>query len=183
MKQDKIINQIRNGEVDAAIKTLYKEFPKVRALVIASGGNSTEARETFHDALILLVEKVQEPQFQLTAKITTYLYGINRFLWLNKARKKHKNPEMEWDNAHIISEDEFGWDESREAKLDVLENVLTEISTRCRELFSRFYFRKQSMSEIAAAMGFSGLTSAKTQKYKCMEQAIKLASINNHQKA
>lgn len=183
MKQDKIIHQIRNGEVDAAIKKLYKEFPKVRALVVASGGSSTEARETFHDALILLIEKVQEPQFQLTAKITTYLYGINRFLWLNKARKRHKNPEIEWDDAHIISEDELGWDETREAKLDVLENVLRQISVRCRELFSRFYFRKQSMTEIAAAMGFSGLASAKTQKYKCMEQAIKLASINKHQKA
>lgn len=176
MKESKIIHQIRNGQVDDAIRELYQELPKVRRLILAGGGTGAEAREIFHDALILLIEKVRDPSFRLTAKITTYLYGINRFLWMNKARKKRNNPEIEWADTLIIHEDELGWDEEREAKLTLLENILNDISARCREIFSRFYTRKESMSEIAAAMGFSGLASAKTQKYKCMEHAIKLAS-------
>lgn len=183
MEEAQIISQIRNGEVDKAIQVLYREFPKVRALISSAGGSSTEARETFHDSLILLIEKVQNPNFQLTAKITTYLYGINRFLWMNKARKKRKNPEMEWADTLIIAADDLNWDEKKEEKLNRLENVLNEISQRCRELFERFYTRKQSMAEIASDMGFSGLASAKTQKYKCMEQAIKLASTTNSKNA
>jgi len=183
MNESEIINQIRNGAVDEPIRVLYREFPKVRALIGKAGGSSSEARETFHDALILLIEKVQDPGFKLTAKITTYLYGINRYLWLNKSRKKQKHPEVEWTDTLIISNEDLGWDESREAKLKLLENILNDISARCRELFSRFYTRMESMAEIAAAMGFSGLASAKTQKYKCMEQALKRASVINQKNA
>ena len=183
MKDEKIIQLIRGADVDKAIQALYKEFPKVRKLIAASGGSQSEARETFHDALILLIEKVQDPSFVLTAKITTYLYGINRLLWMNKLRKKQRNPELEWNDALTIKPDELGIDEEREEKLKALEKVLNEISERCRELFSRFYTQKMSMTKIAEAMGFSSPASAKTQKYKCMEQAIKLASDLNQKKA
>ena len=111
--------------------------------------------------------------------MTTYLYGINRLLWKNELRKKQFNKELEWKDTLILSNEELGINEEKEEKLKALEKVLDEISKRCREIFNRFYSRKESMKDIAMAMGFSSVNSAKTQKYKCMEQAIKLASVQN----
>lgn len=179
MNDREIIETIRSGKTDEPIKYLYREFPKIKSLIATSGGSKSDARETFHDSLILLIEKVREPSFELSSKLTTYLYGINRLLWKNELRKKQSNKELEWKDTLILSNDELGINEEKEEKLKALEKVLDEISRRCREIFNRFYSRKESMKDIAAAMGFSSVNSAKTQKYKCMEQAIKLASIQN----
>ncbi len=183
MKDEEIIDHIRRGKTEGAIRQLYKEFPKVRARIVSSGGRKDEARETFHDALILLIEKVQNPQFESTSKLSTFLFGICRFLWLNKARKKQGSVEIAWPEAMDISSADLDWDPAREDKLNILEKVLQEISVRCREIFSRFYTQKQSMAEIASEMGFSGMASAKTQKYKCIEHAMKLAANYEPEKA
>ncbi len=179
MKDQEIIQQIRAGNHDKPIKFLYKEFPKVSSLILVSGGNKTEARENFHDALILLIEKVSDPSFQLTSKLTTYLYGINRLLWKNKLRKLQNNQELEWSDTLILTNEDIGYNDEKESMIKAMEEVLTKITKRCREILSRFYFKKESMFNIASAMGFSSVNSAKTQKYKCIEQAIRLVSNSN----
>lgn len=176
MKDQEIIHSIRKGKTNKAIKVLYKEFPKVKANIISSGGDEEIARQIFHDSLILLVEKVEDPSFRLTSKLSTYLYGINRFMWKNEARKRQKHPELEWKDTLILTADELGYDEEKEMQLSKLETILDTISERCRKIFELFYFRKMSMKTIAEHMEFSSVNSAKTQKYKCMEKAIKMAS-------
>ena len=179
MNEHEIIESIRSGKTEKPIRQLYREFPKIKSLIAAAGGSKSEAQETFHDALVLLIEKVNDPSFELTSKLTTYLYGINRLLWKNKLRKKQSNKELEWKDTLILNNEELGLIEEKEEKLNALEKVLGEISKRCREIFNRFYSQQESMKVIADAMGFSSVNSAKTQKYKCMEQAIKLASVQN----
>jgi RNA polymerase sigma factor (sigma-70 family) len=176
MKDEEIIQHFRHGNHDAPIKVLYKEFPKLRAHILASKGSKAEAQETFHDALILIIEKVSDPSFTLTSKLTTYLYGITRLLWKNKLRKQQKSNELEWSDTIILTNEDIGYHEDQESKIRALEGVLGSITKRCQEIFRRFYFEKESMDEIANAMGFSSTNSAKTQKYKCMEQAIRLGS-------
>ena len=176
MKDNEIIISIREGNRNKPIKELYKEFPKVKANIISSGGNAEAAEEIFHDALMLLIEKVSNPAFELTAKLSTYLYGIARFLWKNELRRLNKNNELEWSDTLIMSEKDMGYAYEREAKLQALEKIITSLSARCQAIFERFYYKNESMEKIAKALGFSSVNSAKTQKYKCMEHAIKQAS-------
>lgn len=88
MRDIELISKIRKGKRELAIKQLYKEFPKVKTNIISSGGDSEIAQEIFNDSLLILIEKVSDPKFELSSKLTTYLYGIARFLWKNEARKK-----------------------------------------------------------------------------------------------
>lgn len=175
MTDQEIITSIRKGKRNKAIKALYAEFPKVKANVLANGGDETDAREIFHDSLILLIEKVNKKDFELTSKLSTFLYGINHFLWKNEMRKRHRNPEKEWNDHLVITADEIGYDEEKEEKLQALSKVLNQVTERCKQIFQLFYFKKESMAEISKKLGFSSVNSAKTQKYKCMEKAIKLA--------
>jgi len=176
-----IISAIRSGKRETALKELYKEYPKIRTNVLSSGGDEEIARHLFHDSLILLVEKVSDLDFELTAKLSTFLYGINRFLWKNELRKRNRNPELEWKDTLILTADEIGYDEEKEQKMKVLEKVLNQVTERCKKIFELFYFKKESMTEIAKKLEFSSVNSAKTQKYKCMEKAIKLAKQNQLQ--
>lgn len=176
MKDIEIISSIREGNRNKPIKQLYKEFPKIKANIMSSGGNLEAAEEIFHDTLILLIEKVNEPSFELTSKLSTYLYGIARFLWKNELRRLQKNHELEWSDTLIISEKDLGYDYEREEKLQAMEKIIASLSAKCQSIFERFYFKNESMEIIAKALEFSSVNSAKTQKYKCMEQAIKLAT-------
>lgn len=175
MTDQEIIAQIRIGKREQAIKVLYAEFPKIKSNIIYSGGDAEIAREIFHDSLILLIEKVSNPQFELTSKLSTYLFGINRFLWKNELRRRNKNPELEWKDTLILSADDLGYNEEKEEKIKLLEKVLNQITERCKKILELFYFKKEDMNAIAKQLDFSSVNSAKTQKYKCMERAIELA--------
>ena len=180
MEDNEIINSIRQGNREEAIKVLYKEFPKIKSNMLASGGDSISAKEIFHDSLILLIEKVTDPTFELTSKLTTYLYGINRFLWKNELRKRNKNHDLEWSDTLILVSEDLEYDTQKEERLQILEQVLKKLNAKCQKIFRLFYFEKESMKSIAGQLGFSSVNSAKTQKYKCIEQAMKLANQSNN---
>jgi RNA polymerase sigma factor (sigma-70 family) len=176
MNDQQIIKAIRSGENQKPIKQLYKEFPKVKTLILKSGGSADIAQEIFNDSLVLLIEKLQQPDFELTSKLTTYLYGINRFLMKNELRKQNKtNYDLEWSDTLIISQEDLEYDFEKEEKLNYLEKVLDTISEKCKQIFRLFYYQKESMESIAKRLEFSSVNSAKTQKYKCIEKASKIA--------
>lgn len=180
MTDQEIISSIRKGERERAIRFLYNEYPKIRSLVLKSGCNEIVAKELFNDSLLLLIEKILQPSFELTSKLTTFLYGINRFLVKNELRRQQKSGvELEWSDTLIVSEADLGVDMEKEERFLKLESVLQQVSDKCRELFNRFYFRKESMETIARALDYSSVNSAKTQKYKCLERAYELAQQPN----
>lgn len=176
MTDQEIIAAIRRGDREDAIRFLYREFPKIKALILKSGCNEVVAREVFNDSLLLMIEKIQNPSFELTSKLTTYLYGINRFLVKNELRRQNKTAyELEWSDTIILSDTDLGYDTEKEERLNQLERILTQISEKCRKIFELFYFRKESMENIARLLNYSSVNSAKTQKYKCIEHAHQLS--------
>jgi RNA polymerase sigma factor (sigma-70 family) len=182
MTDQEIIQAIRQGKRDQALRFLYKEFPKIRQLILKSGCNEVVAREVFNDSLLLLIEKVQQPSFELTSKLTTYLYGINRFMVKNELRKQNKTAyELEWSDTLILSDADLGYDTEKEEQLNRLDKILDQLSDKCRQIFDLFYFKKESMDTIARTLNYSSVNSAKTQKYKCIEHAYQLSKKHVHQ--
>ena len=175
MKDLEIIAEIQKGNREKGLKILYKEFPKVRSKIISSGGNKEIAQEIFNDSLLLLIEKVENPKFELTSKLSTYLFGIARFLWMNELRKQNKKIELEWTDTLILNYEDLGYDEEKERKLNAIDKILNSISAKCKQILEMFYYQEKSMTFIAEKLKFSSVNSAKTQKYKCLENAIQLS--------
>lgn len=183
MSDKEIIKAIRKGYNEKPIKQLYLEYPKVKALILKSGGTALIAQEIFNDSLVLLIEKIQNPSFELTSKLTTYLYGVNRFLMKNELRKQQKhNHTLEWNDTLTLNQEELDYDFEKEKQLTRLEKVLEVISEKCKQIFRLFYYQKENMKFIAEKLGFSSESSAKTQKYKCIEKASKIAMEMSHPK-
>ncbi len=176
MTDQEIIQAIRKGRNEKPIKQLYKEFPKIKKLILQSGGSNELAQEIFNDSLVLLIEKIRSPKFELTSKMTTYLYGINRFLMKNALRKQKKfNYELEWNDTLILNQEDLAYDYEKEKQLTRLEKILDTISEKCKQIFRLFYYQRENMESIARKLGFGSVNSAKTQKYKCIEKASKIA--------
>ena len=89
MDDQTLLELIRTGKNDLALNALYRNFPAIRKLVRSRGGTTRDAEDVFQEALIVLIGKVKK-DFQLSARLSTYLYGVCRFLWNEQLRKRRQ---------------------------------------------------------------------------------------------
>lgn len=173
MQNEKIIDQLRNGNSQEAIKELYKSFPAIRNFIKTHGGNDDDAKDIFQEALLIFYRKVQSDQnFQLSAAVGTYLFSVAKYLWKDALKKK--NREVTFVTNDIPFE-EFNNDEE-EIQIRALDKILNALGEKCAELLTLFYYKKLSMEEIAKKYNYKSIDSAKTQKYKCLERAKIMAN-------
>lgn len=70
-------------------KLFYEaNFGMVCKLVTNNSGTREDATEIYQDSLIVLTEKIQQPDFKLTSKLSTLLYGIASNKWQKELRKR-----------------------------------------------------------------------------------------------
>lgn len=145
-----------------ALTRLYKKaFPKVATFVSRHGGSLADAREVFHDAIILSCERqgqeaIREPE--------AYLYGMVRNLWYRRFRNQAGYVRLEDDDALPFA----GPDPqpSRDRLLQFLEKA----GRKCMDLLKAVYYDGLKMQSVSERFGFSGPRSATVQKHKCMEK-------------
>ena len=141
--------------------------------------------DIFHDAILVLYEKIRDGKFELKASFQTYLNSVCRYSLLNIFKKKDKEPDflddkklkkIEYDDSITDTLDLIP--EFNSPKMTALVkalNTLKENSKKCFELLEVFWFEKMSMNHIADKLGYSNAASAKNQKAKCQKRLIKLA--------
>lgn len=171
MGNDQILLQLRNGKQKDAIAELYKSFPSVRHFIRSNGGNDDEAKDIFQDALIIFYKNAMKPEFKLTASISTYLFSVSKYLWKDELKKKNRIVQFEVDKP-----EELSLPQNSEEKCQRMDKILHSLGEKCMEILQLFYYKKQSMDEIAQQLGYKNVDTAKTQKYKCIERAKIMAN-------
>jgi RNA polymerase sigma factor (sigma-70 family) len=172
MYDQKIIELIRSDNNDKALAALYKHFPVTRKIILSNGGNTQDAEDIFQEALIILCRKVKDPGFKLTAQLSTYLFSVSRFLWKDELKKRKPFTSVDFETGFDQSDEkEFEIMIGQENKAKLAEKILNEMGDRCRELLLLFYNAGLKLKEIALKMGYNSESTAKNQKYKCLEGA------------
>ncbi len=171
MKNEQLIQFLRNGGGAKALEELYSHFRPIEVFITQHGGNSEDARDVFQESLLILYKKAQQPDFQLTASVGTYLYSVCKYIWKDQLKKKNRQLSEGQPTIDIQSTVNNHWEE--EARWAKLDRVLQALGDKCKRILQLFYYQKKSMDEIASTMGFKNTNTAKTQKYKCIERAKK----------
>lgn len=179
MEDQEIVKLLRSGKHNQALKALYSSYPSIERLIISNGGTTSQSKDIFQDALVVFFEKVQNRNFELTSKISTYLYGVSRLLWKTELRKQNKGIILD-DSTMIHIEDTTLTDVhehiEKEQKFEFLDEVLKQLGDKCKQILELFYYQKLSMKDIAIQLKYSDARSAKNQKFKCLERAKKMAN-------
>jgi RNA polymerase sigma factor (sigma-70 family) len=172
MNDQQIIEFIRSDKSANALNSLYKHFPLMRKMVMANGGSKVDAEDVFQEALIILIRKVQSPDFKLTAQLSTYLFSVCRFVWMDELKKRGRfvTEELAVD-INAIEQHDLADAIAEEDRAKLAERALNELKDRCRELLLLFYHGRMKLQDIATKMGYSSESTAKNQKYKCLEAA------------
>ncbi len=179
MEDQKIIQLLREKNQDSAFLKLYKNYPSVEKLIRSKGGTKEDAKDIFQEALLVFYEKVNTSDFKLTSTISTYLYSVCRFLWKDQMNKRKINTttlENENFSSDMESEMLLYWE--KEDKFKQIEDALNQLGKKCLKILTLFYYEKVRMKIIAQQLGITSEKAAKTQKYKCLEQAKE--NISNH---
>ena len=154
------------------IKALYLEvLPSITNLVQQNNGTEEDAKDVLQDGLMVLFEKVQQKDFQLTSSIKTYLYSTCRFIWLRKLKKNQRMLFTNEAGEGLIEDKDVEEVLIREERQALFKLHLEKLSNECRSVL-KYFFKGIKLKEIANQMGYTEQT-AKSKKYTCQKSLVK----------
>ena len=171
---NKIIADLKT-ENNFAFGKLYQDnFGKISNFVQKNSGNQADAEDLFQNAMMVLVEKLRQDSFQITASIDTYIYAICKNLWFKKLRDK--NYELSIDELQSFEfltsiNDSI---EDEKTYLEKIKGYLLKITGHCSRLIHDIFFKEKSIEQIQKDYGYSTRHNAQNQKHKCVEQIRKV---------
>lgn len=150
---------------DDPIISLYREsFPDFARLVRRMGGTLEQAKDCFHDALLIYLEREKAGKLEIHSSHKAYLLGTARICWLRTLKNE---PTIPLPEGLETPDQPESHEEERE---NTLLKSLQKSGRKCLELLKAFYYDHCSMQDIAEKFGFNGKRSATVQKYKCLEK-------------
>ena len=165
------------GDRQATEQVYRQQWPVVSHWIRNQGGLGTDAADIFQEAMVILYEKAQQPDFRLSCRIGTYLFSICRHLWLKRLQQLQKAPlrlPEDEDATDWQYEEDISMHQEREQHYQQLNAALDQLGEPCSSLLRAFYHQSRSMQDIAAAFGYTNPDNAKTQKYKCLTRLKKI---------
>ncbi|MCB0634465.1 MAG: sigma-70 family RNA polymerase sigma factor [Saprospiraceae bacterium] len=167
MNQQDLITLFRQDR-ETAFRQIYQiAFPKVAKVIGRSGGSLEDAKDIFHESLIILYEQCREDQLRIRGSVIAYVTGMCRNRWLNQVKQLRKEVLID-DFSMNEPVEEFQFEE--DAPSHGLLNWLEKAGKKCLDMLQAVYYFKYSMQEVAEEFGFRTTRSATVQKYKCLEK-------------
>lgn len=171
-----LLEGLKNGD-NISISSIYRTcFPSVSHMIQNNNGGEDEAKDIFQEAVMVLYDKITHTNFELSSKLSTFLYAVSRRLWLKQLNKKNETFTISDSNGLEIPDLEIDIQShlDQEIKFDKMENALQQLGEPCHTILKDFYIHNHSMQEICDDLGYTNTDNAKTQKYKCLQRLKKL---------
>jgi RNA polymerase sigma factor (sigma-70 family) len=170
-----LIIGIRSGAKNILDQIYVAYFPMVLQMVLANNGNEDDAKDIFQESVIVLYNKVRETEFELNAKLKTFIYAVCRRLWLKKLNHQSRFsnnlaalPDLEENIFDLEAH------EAQNQQFRLMQEALDQLGEPCKTIIEQFYLHNKSMQDICEQFGYTNTDNAKTQKYKCLQRLKKL---------
>ncbi|MEP7238958.1 MAG: sigma-70 family RNA polymerase sigma factor [Ferruginibacter sp.] len=172
---------IRDLKADAAsgkvIEYLYRSnFEALSIHIQQNQGSRQDAEDIFQEVIVAFIELVQKDKFRGESSIKTFLFSINKNMWLNELKRRNravvreqkfetaKEPADADSNDHITA---------REARHQVID-VMNKLGDVCKKILLAFYYENQSMKEIVKTMNYENEQVLRNKKHKCLKSLEQL---------
>lgn len=143
-------------------------YPMCVQLVLKHQQNTTLAEHIFQDALFVLVKKVRQPNFELSSKVSTYLYGVCKNLLLRYLEAENKKSTF----LEKIVLQETSVEEDKSITKHRIKFILQTLNSfekeDCKQLLQKFYLEQIPLKELAPLLGYSQ-EYARIKRFKCLK--------------
>jgi RNA polymerase sigma factor (sigma-70 family) len=166
-RDKQIIERIKTND-RTVLGEIYMRYQKmIFHYIRQNGGSELDADDILQETIIVLWQKVNSEQFQLSSKLSTYLLAIARNKWMAEMRKHRKT--VSGDISLQVSDNNPTSLETliSAEKIELVRRTLEMIPEICKKLLLLYYFEEKSMEEIAGILQFANTDVAKSKKYQC----------------
>ncbi|OGB61415.1 MAG: hypothetical protein A2Y94_00845 [Caldithrix sp. RBG_13_44_9] len=176
-RDKQIIERIKTND-RTVLGEIYMRYQKmIFHYIRQNGGSELDADDILQETIIVLWQKVNSEQFQLSSKLSTYLLAIARNKWMAEMRKHRKT--VSGDISLQVSDNNPTSLETliSAEKIELVRRTLEMIPEICKKLLLLYYFEEKSMEEIAGILQFANTNVAKSKKYQCkksLEEILRL---------
>ncbi|WP_336513974.1 sigma-70 family RNA polymerase sigma factor [Pollutibacter soli] len=158
---------------DAVLKILYRDnYPKAERYVLENSGTEEDAKDVFQEAFIAAWRNIQLDKFypENETALAGYIFQIAKFKWIDRLRADKKNRVISIDETIRPWQKENEENESNDDDfIQQVKKSFKNLGEVCREILSRFYFKKESLRTIASHTGLTEAT-ARNNKYRCLQR-------------
>ena len=166
-----LLDQLK-AEESSSFELLYKfYFPSIASYIIGNSGNKEDAEDIFQEAIIVVLQKVRQPDFVLTSSFKTYLYAVAKHLWLKRLRDNKINIIDNGLSLTVYETETEAFElEAEKSKEEKIDNWLQKITRNCQNILKALFFYEEPMSSLMVKMGWKNKHTASNQKHKCIQQ-------------
>lgn len=153
--------------------------------------NEQAAKEIFQNTFVAMWENIERRKIYvsegrvmgknnepLSGSILTYFMGIARIKYLEWGREHPPYVDLDAENGGKTKNERFDaqqyinmlYDLEDNKMLDIIADVISHMSERCRVILSKFYYEKKDLDTILLEIPtIDSKNALKTKKHKCME--------------
>jgi DNA-directed RNA polymerase specialized sigma24 family protein len=141
-------------------------FPRIAAFVARMGGTFEDAKDIFHDALVVYYEIRMHDSARIRTSEEAYVMGVAKHLWA----RKHQRNRTEILTSEFEREIPVPDEDAPTVEEKRLLRILESAGKKCMDLLRAFYYRRRPVKELAGMLGYTGEHALSAQKYKCLEK-------------
>jgi RNA polymerase sigma factor (sigma-70 family) len=177
-----LVTNLRSGsQINESVKAIYRgHFESLCWYVMNNSGSRQDAEDVFQEMVVIFIDLVQKDKFRGESTVKTFLFSLNRHIWLNELKRRGRalareekyektQERTETDVSHLIA--------GREAKEQVV-NLVAQLGETCRKILVMFYYNNLSMKEILESLNYENEQVVRNKKYKCLKQLEQIISEN-----
>lgn len=169
ISENPFLAQLRANDA-ILLKRLYSDsFGSLREYVVRNSGSADDALDVYQEAFLATWRNVQLSRFlpDDAQAFSAYLLQVGKKKWIDELRKRKISLAIIRDRAE--NDDSEVYDIEVDAYIQAVRKHYASLGERCRELLTRFYYRKQRLRDIALHFGWTE-ASAKNNKYRCLQE-------------
>jgi RNA polymerase sigma factor (sigma-70 family) len=155
-------------------------YSRIEYFVTTNNGSEDDAKDIYQEAFLAVWRNVQMDKFTPTNEtaLSGYIYQIARNKWIDQLRAAKGKKLVAVPDTDIPDEPVQTYSEEEETYLATVKKHFNSLGEQCRDLLGMFYFKKQSMREIADFFSWTE-ASAKNNKYRCLQKLRNMVTQNN----
>ena len=170
---DELLSLLGSGKaIDNPVKHLYEKYFYVLSSYIEQNqGSREDAEDIFQEVVLTFIDLVRKNKFRGESSVKTFLFAINRNIWLNELKKRGRQlkrnekfsveqPDAEPGVEKMIS--------NREARKQVF-NIIESLGEVCKKILLAFYYENLPISEILTRLDYQNEQVVRNKKAKCMK--------------
>jgi RNA polymerase sigma factor (sigma-70 family) len=177
-----MVSNLRSGKMmDDTIKTIYRDcFDSLSWYIMNNSGNRQDAEDIFQEAVVSFIDIVRKDKFRSESSVKTFLFSLNRHLWLNELKRRGRALAREEKYEGLRDQEQEDTSHQligKEASSQLME-LVGRLGDTCKKILLLFYYENQSVREILDSLHYENEQVVRNKKYKCLKQLEQMMNEN-----